>query len=262
MVYHGTGPTRLQNDQFTDEALHYMARFSKIRLIALAWTQATDEGFKHLAGATSLRAIHVRKGAQLTDVGIESLHELKDLEEVHVDNSNLTDASLRTLSTMPKVESLALQGNNFTDDGLAYLSEMKQLKSLSVGMSKSQITDAGAAHLANLVNLEALDLQKARISDEGVKHLIGLTKLKSISLTGGGDSPFAITDQGLAILASLPNLERLFLINSRITEAGIAQLASMKKLRHLSIGSANLDGAAISRLRQALPRVKVLYCTP
>jgi Leucine-rich repeat (LRR) protein len=262
MVYHGSGRTRLQNTQFTDEALGYLPSFSKLRLIGLAWKQATDEGLKRLAGAHSLRAIHIWKAADVTDAGIDGLRGLKDLEVVHVDNARLSDAALQILSTLPKVHDLSLQGNNFTDDGLAYLSGMKQLRSLAVGMSKSQITDAGAAHVAGLANLESLDLQGAQISDEGLKQLRGLSKLRSLFLTGGGDPPLAITDQGLQTIASFADLDYLGLTNSRITDSGVLQLAALKKLRNLYVGSPLISEGGFDRLRAAMPQARIVRCNP
>ncbi|HEV8069883.1 MAG TPA: M56 family metallopeptidase [Planctomycetaceae bacterium] len=262
MVYHGSGRTRLQNTQFTDEALGYLPSFSKLRLIGLAWKQATDEGLKRLAGAHSLREIHIWKAADVTDAGIEGLRGLKDLEVVHVDNARLSDAALQILSTLPKVYDLSLQGNNFTDDGLAYLSGMKQLRSLSVGMSKSQITDAGAAHVAGLANLESLDLQRAQISDEGLKQLRGLSKLKSLWLSGGGDGPLAITDTGLDVIASFANLKEAGLVNTRVTDRGLQQLAQLKKLQRLFLGSPLVSDEAFEHLRAALPNADIHRSRP
>jgi beta-lactamase regulating signal transducer with metallopeptidase domain len=262
MVYHGDGLTRLNNDQFTDEALSYMPKFTTLRLLALAWKQATDEGLKHLAGVTSLREIHIWKAAEVTDAGIESLQDLKNLEVVQVNGSKLTDASLRTLSLLPKVENLSLQGSEFTDEGLASLSTMKQLKSLAIDTHKTPISDAGADHLAALGNLERLILGNAQISDERLKQLRGLSKLKSLWLTGGGDSPLAITDQGLQTIASFADLDYLGLTNSRITDSGVLQLAALKKLRNLYVGSPLISEGGFDRLRAAMPQASIVRCNP
>jgi Carboxypeptidase regulatory-like domain len=262
MVYHGDGPTRLNNDQFTDEALNYMPKFTKLHVLALAWKQATDEGLKHLAGAHLLREIHIWKAADVTDTGIESLQDLKNLEVVQVNGSKLTDASLRTLSLLPKVENLSLQGSEFTDEGLASLSTMKQLKSLAIDTHKTPISDAGADHLAALGNLERLILGNAQISDERLKQLRGLSKLKSLWLSGGGDSPLAITDQGLQTIASFADLDYLGLTNSRITDSGVLQLAALKKLRNLYVGSPLISEGGFDRLRAAMPKAHVVRCNP
>jgi 5-hydroxyisourate hydrolase-like protein (transthyretin family) len=262
MVYHGSGPTRLKNTQFTDESLGYLPKFTKLRQIALAWKQASDEGLTHLAGAHSLREIYIWKATDVTDAGIEALRGLKDLEVVQILDAQVSDAALRTLSTLPKLQRLTVPGSEFTDEGIAYLADMKQLRWLMIGTRKSHITDAGVAHLAGLSNLDALNLMGARLSDGGLKELSGLSKLKQLHLSGGGDAPEAITDQGLQTIESLTNLEGLTLRNSRITEAGLKSLATLKRLRSLGLGSPLLSDSAYVRLRAELPSVQILRTNP
>jgi len=192
---------RVENNLLTDEALAYVRKFPRLKVLSLKNTQVTDEGLANLRDMQSLEELHLWDALVMTDAGAAHVATLPNLKCLCLTKSKLTDEALRHFSKLPRIEYLLLQQNRFTDKGLAYLKVMVQLKDLSVGLGQTDITDDNMRHLAGLKNLESLDLQSTRVTDAGLKHLYGLTKLKELDL------PDATTHAGIAELKkTLPNV--------------------------------------------------------
>lgn len=71
------------------------------------------------------------------------------------------------------------------------------------------------------------------------------------------DEP-AVTDQGVQVVESLPQLERLFLEKVSITDRSIASIVKCSKLQHLSLASDALTDAGAAQLA-SLRDLKYLY---
>ena len=69
-----------------------------------------------------------------------------------------------------------------------------------------------------------------------------------------------MTDAGLAHLAGLTGLQRLYLGNTRVTDAGLAHLKELTGLRHLDLEETGVTDAGLAHLegltepRAARPR--------
>jgi len=66
-----------------------------------------------------------------------------------------------------------------------------------------------------------------------------------------------ITDDDLALVARLPDLQALYLSRTQITDKGLAHLAGMSSLQHLALDSTRITDAGIQHLR-TLPALKSL----
>ena len=96
-----------------------------------------------------------------------------------------------------------------------------------------------------------------QVTDVGLAHLAGLAALERLYLHG---TP--ITDRGLAHLTGLPSLQRLDLYRTEVTAAGLVHLQKMPALRRLGLSEyASSDrrftDADIANLREALPNVRI-----
>ena len=97
-------------------------------------------------------------------------------------------------------------------EGLIYLEDLD--------LSGSSVTDDGIKHLGTLeVLVEAMNLADTAVSDEGLACLASHTGLRELNLTGTG-----ITDEGLRCLYDLKGLQRLKLEDSLVSDAGRWQL--------------------------------------
>ena len=66
-----------------------------------------------------------------------------------------------------------------------------------------------------------------------------------------------MTDDGLAKLVHLQQLEELWLLDTAVTDAGVEHLAKLKNLRELDLILTQVTPQGVERLRTALPNCKV-----
>ncbi len=67
-----------------------------------------------------------------------------------------------------------------------------------------------------------------------------------------------VTDEGLEAVASMPNLEKLYLQKTSITDEGLAHLAGLTQLRYLNLYGTQVSDDAFEHLID-LPRLKSLF---
>lgn len=125
---------------------------------------------------------------------------------------------------------------------------------------------------------DRIEIRETEIHDDQLQSLKGLTKLRVLILDAG-----EITDEGTAILASLPNLSQLRLRDSPLTDQGLEQLAkspslqvinlpqgafsadglralkSLASLRQLRIGSPKLDGKNTANALASLESLRAVH---
>jgi hypothetical protein len=89
-------------------------------------------------------------------------------------------------------------------------------------------------------------------SDEGLALLAALPDLRGLSLLG---TP--TTDDGLAHLVGLRGLEVIYLEDTEVTDAGLSHFAKMNGLSELRVGGGRITEAGLRRLRRASPKLKV-----
>jgi hypothetical protein len=145
---------------------------------------------------------------------------------VDLHGRRVTDADLAVLRQFPQLQKLNLYNTPITDAGLAALEGLNHLHTLY--LNGTSITDAGIIHLVKLPELRDLGLHGTRVTDAGLVQLQGVKTLQTLNLGTHGYWPLGksspITDQGLAALKSLPHLQTLYLIGTRVTDAGIKDL--------------------------------------
>lgn len=134
--------------------------------------------------------------------------------------------------TEAQTEAEASQQTSFVFDNAARIAQ---------GVAIKRLRDFGAVALPIAQDVPwievRLDLLGEQVTDEELKLLSGLQPtLVSLNLAGT-----AITDEGVATLASYPALERLHLERTAVTDEGVASLASLERLRYL-----NLYGTAVT----------------
>jgi hypothetical protein len=182
LVYDESTGKRFDNKNVDacDNLLKQMTAMPGLKELLLKETQATDEGLRQIGKMTELRQLYIWDARSVTDAGVSHLRNLRNLREIHINNSKITDDSLVLLSSLPSMEKLSFQGNHFSDEGLVRLQGSKRLKSLHIGLGDLQVTDAGIAHLRDFDKLEVLDIQGSGVTAEGLEHLKELPNLKEL----------------------------------------------------------------------------------
>ncbi len=154
----------------------------------------------------------------------------------HVQFTGRTPApkALRLLRSFPNIQMLTIAGADADDRVMADILRHKGTEGLD--LSKSQITVVGLSQLAELPNLKSIELPPA-ITDAGLAHVAKLTKLGRIWGSGG-----SITDDGVKQLAGLTGMYYLCLRDTAISDEGVRHLAGMKTLHWLDLSGTRVTG--------------------
>jgi hypothetical protein len=116
------------------------------------------------------------------------------------------------------------------------------------------VTNANLSLLEVFPELRGLNLSGTGISDEGLAHLAGLLNLDDLGLEHTG-----ITDAGLVHLKNLEQLQSLGLEHTEITDDGLRHLARLESLTALFLDSdTKVTDAAIRRFEEGFPGGRVL----
>jgi hypothetical protein len=84
-----------------------------------------------------------------------------------------------------------------------------------------------------------------------VKELATLQNLETLYLSGT-----KVTDAGIKELVALKNLTGLYLWETKVTDTGLKDLAALKKLTFLSIFNTKVTGAGVKEFQKALPSAR------
>ena len=241
-----------------DEAcLDHLGAVGRLTSLSFAGTRVTDAGLRRLvARAPRLRSIGL-DGPLLTDRGIEALADLPDLEFLNLmsprpQRTRFSDASLVALGRLGSLKDLFLNGGRFTDVGLdavrgcpfdrlnldaieaseAGIARLLAGRSFTyLGLHGSGVTDAALPHLAgHLTGRSSLDLTRSRVTDAGMP-LVAALKLRALVLNAT-----AVTDAGLATLATGTTVRSLLANDTPITPAGAAAFQAARPGTNLYTG--------------------------
>ena len=110
-----------------------------------------------------------------------------------------------------------------------------------------RLSDAGLRQLSGLVRLQSLSLDETRVTDDGLAVLDSFPNLKELNL---GKCP-QISDRGLAHVAARTSLQKLFLAEcAGITDAGFARLKPLAGLCVLDASSTSITDAGLAHLEK------------
>ncbi len=277
--------------RLTDNALAYVSELPRLkRLNARGWHPAgptvqgpfTDEGLKHLTKLSRLEELNIDSGAGITDEGLSHLAGLPRLKKLLLSSNGVTNEGLRNLAKAKSLTRLNLYVPLVTVSGVNHLNALTNLTNLNL---YSAIQDNARLDLSALTNLESLSIilrrphpnyRELAFRDEDLAFLHNLPRLTFLQF-GLNSSQF--TDEGMAHLAELKNLERLFVggdgltdeglvyledkrklyqlnLRGKITDEGLRHLEGLKAMRHLDINSElGLSAQAVNRLQSQLPNL-------
>jgi internalin A len=236
-----------------DGAMRVLARLPKLRILRLRLTKVTDAGLAELADCRSLTYLGLA-GTRVSDAGLVHLTKLPLLEDlalgVYNEGAHITNEGLRTVGKLTNLTSLDLSGTKITGEGLIHLKDLQKLKTLS--LDSTDIAENDLAHLAPLQSLERLRLYtKHNTTDVAAAHLARLKSLRDLT------DHLYVTDQGVALLASMPNLEDITLNGEQVTDASRDNIAGMKSLKWLWFQECPISDATLEAIGE-LPNLEFL----
>uniref|UniRef100_A0A8C5QDR3 F-box/LRR-repeat protein 14 n=1 Tax=Leptobrachium leishanense TaxID=445787 RepID=A0A8C5QDR3_9ANUR len=273
--------TKVSDDGLCDFLLQSCGSLTHLSVNQTSVTERTISLLSQRVPELKLLSI---KHTQVSDVS--SLHELKQLNSLHLDNTQVTEPSLLAAASLSRLSTLTLSGVQsltsdrvlelvsglpltrlvlpgrrcLTDDGLSNLGGLRSLVELNL-MDHTHITDQGVQHISLLTRLQILSLCNTSVSDAGLLHLRGLRHLEELSL-----DRTKVTSRGVSqCVPHLPHLQVLGLsstaVGDNVLKHGIRHCRALLKvnlsrtrvtdkglrlLKAVSIVQLNLDGTGVS----------------
>jgi WD40 repeat protein len=177
------------------------------------------------------------------------------LRKVALPSQPITDAGLANLHVLADLEELDLNWTKVSAPQVVRLiKDRKRLRRLE--LSGVDIRDDDLEALKNLTDLELLNLRSTLITDNGVARLASLGNLEVLNISTDRGR---ITDEALLALKPLTHLEDLDLDRTAITDAGLAHLKGMRNLRRLQFAHTAISDGGLEHL-QGLANLCHLNC--
>jgi len=267
--------------RITDAGIAHLKTLTALEEVRLCSECLTDSGVIHLAELDSLKKMNLWS-SHLTDTGIAAVERMKSLEELDVMCPNLTDVGFARLCMCPSLKSLSINRCKVVDAGLAHLAKLKSLEYFAIdhapvtgdGLAALRrcpslrelalyfldLDDRAISHIAAIRSLEKLRLYNigVQITDETLNQLGSLTALKTLSIIAEDASQMRISDEGIAHLSRLANLEYIRLNHcENVTDKGLAHLEALASLRELTLDNCRVTTAGADRLKAKIPGVSV-----
>lgn len=169
--------------------------------------------------------------SKLSDEGIMRLSELSSLKELHLAGClGLTDSAIKSLAK-PNLIALDVSGiPAISDLGITSLEKSVALRELN--LEGTGVTSESLAVISQLQELRSLKLDHTKIV-AGLERLSLLKNLQVLGLRQLGKASELIPGDSLDFLSELKNLEKIDLGDSAISRI---QLHRLPKLKQLSIG--------------------------
>lgn len=203
-----------------------------VREIAIADGSAvTAEDVAAFGGLTGLRKLHILNCRHFDDAMVASIAGLTGLESLAITNSGIGDEAVAAIAaSFPGLVELDLSSNvNLTGAAMKSIASLQKLERLT--LVQTRFNDLNTRRLAKLTALKTLDLRgNMEAGDMTLGVLGGLPQLRSLKHR----SP-AVTDEGLAELATSSTLDALLAQDFAITSAAGPHLAALAGLRSLEI---------------------------
>jgi Leucine-rich repeat (LRR) protein len=255
-------------EQITDAGMTHIAQIDSLEYLDLPSFGITDKGLAEVARLRNLKHLWVsgRSNSPLTDDSLKHISELQSLEFLLVSGTGFTNAGLDYLAMLTNLIKLHLTADSITDEGLAKLRALKSLEDLHLRCENVSIS--GLSHLNALTNISRLALRDIR-QDNSDLDISALSKLSDLSITLNAtrqeEKLFydAVRDEDLACLKKLKKLRRLvigYAKHSTITDEGIANLSNLTQLEELTIGSPRLTDKSLSYISNSR-QLKILRLT-
>lgn len=145
-----------------------------------------------------------------------------------------------SLSDTHLVVSPALPGAGFSATDIQALASVPNDEIIDLNLAHSGLSDSDIAPIARLTALTRLRLDDNKLTDRSLQMLSSLPKLVELNLV---DNP-GISDAGIASLAALKSLRRVYLFQTGVTKAGTAKLHQLRPDLEIDAGDISVAPAA------------------
>jgi hypothetical protein len=209
------------------------------------------------AGAATMAAVGKMTGlvylnlaaTMIKDKDLSSLRNLTQLRNLELNHNDLSDAALPNIAGLTNLRCFEGSRCGFSAGGMKNFAALKNLRYLNLNSNK--IGDAG---IASIPAQNVLDLVDISDCDAGNKALIWLSRFKGLNTIYAAYGHYS--RDGLAALATLPRLNRLYVEGSPIKPEDLAVLKDAPKLAQLGV---TVDAKLRDTARKMVPRIALQF---
>lgn len=172
----------LEGLKLTDDALRPIGRLRHLRSLTFAYTPLTGRGLVHLAGLAELKALEVRTEDEseadrsLDHAALTSIATLSQLQKLKLPpafTKGVTDRELELLTQLRELQDLDLEESQITNAGVRFLMRLPKLRDLNV--CGTEIDASGLKELARHPSLQSV-LVDGRVSAADLNAINATTK--------------------------------------------------------------------------------------
>jgi Leucine-rich repeat (LRR) protein len=182
----------LRGTKVTDLGVAQLAGHPSLESLDVGYSLFTDNGFDPMTQIPNLKRI-AAGGNKLTDVGLNLLRLLPALEALDLAGAQrtdsglwaaiITDKGLETIGQLKNLRELNLRAAKISDAGMGRMSSLAQLEDLN--LAQTNLSAAGLQPLAGLPKIAKLTLYKCqRINDDAVDVLARMKSLRWLDVEG------------------------------------------------------------------------------
>lgn len=257
----------LSKVKLTDSQLKLLCQIPQLESITLSGGQITDQGLKHLANCPELAEVFL-SSTKTTDAGIQELAKIPKLAVLHISSMTLSGSCFEAFTKSTLLKRLILHIDGVTDAGLKYLGEIPNLQVLIIrkGFRPVSYTSEGLKEVISKRIPAIFDFEHSLLDDALLAQLVNKGWLHGPTPAGTKEKRPAtaeevtkidlenskVTDQGLATLSHLVNLNTVLLGKTKLTAASFNTLAKFKKLEHISVDNMTITASQLQAI-QSLP---------
>lgn len=227
----------------------------------------SSEGLKALRSKSSLTSLGL-VGSTIEENVIDVVRDMSSLETLTIASQFVP--RLNALRDTKSLRRFSLSGTTVRSNDLEPLAHASGLTELTCW--RVAFLDGGFKTLGRAANLEKLNLAEYRCDSRELLEIGKLRNLKSLRLsqaaqvaatrkpvkTGSG-----LTDDFLAVLTELSQLEELFLTSVDITPDGLRHLEGLNQLKTLQLQTyGQVSDADLAPLRKKLPGCQIRESSP
>ncbi|MHB1948259.1 MAG: leucine-rich repeat domain-containing protein [Gammaproteobacteria bacterium] len=208
--------------------LEKIATNKNIDSYALVGNHIDDKSFLALNSNKSIRLLIFGESS----VSVDALNKFIDIHPIDflgLENIALSDTEFNSIIQHIDTQQLTtLFIDNISAKNIAAIKQLNQLNDLMI--KNQQISNETMTAISQLQKLNALDLTDNDFNPAAVRDLANLKNLRSLKIinthANNSLSNFGIGDKGALILAQLPKLVSLTLIDQNITDTGAIAIAN------------------------------------
>lgn len=176
--------------------------------------------------------------------------ERGEADTIHLTQHAVSDDEFKDLRGLTGLRQLKLQRGHITAASLESLGNLPDLHTL--WLWESPLDDRATAMVAKNRGLKRLNFPHAVFTDEGLALLVGLPELEQLRFSSPN-----VTAAGLGVLGKAKSMRLLHLIDVPVTAVVLEEIARLEHLESLYFDGVELDSEAMERFFVARPDIHV-----